>query len=108
MTRHILIAESNAVAGSDDEFNEWYRNYHIPQILSVPGFVSARRFKLSEVQFDGFASRFRYLVVYQIEGDAADTVAAMLKAAPSFTRSDTLDSEYSLRVFTELNEISAD
>jgi hypothetical protein len=103
MTKHILVAESNAVEGSDDEFNEWYDNYHIPQILHVPGFVSAHRFKLSETQFDGSESRFRYLVIYQIDGDAAETVTAMLEAAPSFTRSNTLHPEYSLRIFTELN-----
>ena len=30
---------------TDEEFSEWY-DAHLPEILSIPGFVSAQRFRL--------------------------------------------------------------
>lgn len=41
-----LIVLSNAVAGRDVEYNEWYEHIHLPDVLRNPGFVSAERFKL--------------------------------------------------------------
>lgn len=41
-----LIVLSNAVAGRDAEYNEWYEHTHLPDVLRNPGFVSAERFKL--------------------------------------------------------------
>ena len=42
----VLIVVFDFSAISDDEFHEWYDTEHIPAILRVPGFVSARRFTL--------------------------------------------------------------
>jgi hypothetical protein len=77
MTLFHYLALSDAVPGCEDEFNAWYEDVHIPQILDVPGFVSARRFEAVEVG-DGPIKRRRYMTLYEIEAeDAAQAIAAL-------------------------------
>ena len=49
MDRHLLLVFSNAVEGKDDEFNDWYTNVHLSDMLAADGFVTAQRFQLTEV-----------------------------------------------------------
>ncbi|MCG3753953.1 DUF4286 family protein [Amycolatopsis sp. Poz14] len=52
-----------AVFGDPDRearWNDWYDREHVPNLLSVPGFVSATRFK--QLDLDG-----HYLAWYEIE-----------------------------------------
>jgi len=35
----IQIVFSNPFEGKDDEFNEWYDNVHLPQVLAMPGVI---------------------------------------------------------------------
>ena len=59
------------------EFNDWY-DAHLDEILSIPGFVSAQRFRLEQVVVDEDAGvRYRYLALYEIEGDPQEVLAAM-------------------------------
>jgi len=68
MTRHVLVVLSNAAAGCDDDFNDWYDHQHLPDVLSVEGFVSAQRFRLSDEQLrPDEPPPHRYLAVYEIE-----------------------------------------
>jgi ketosteroid isomerase-like protein len=71
----------------EGELNEWYDRVHIPQLLAVPGFVSARRFR--RVGDSGP----EYLTVYEIEADDVETPLRELRrrsAAGETTRSDAL------------------
>jgi len=78
MARHILLVLSNATVGRDDEFNDWYTDEHLRDVLSVDGFVAAQRFRLSDAQLQpDRPAPHRYLAVYEIE---ADDVAAPLQA----------------------------
>ncbi len=43
---YCLIVLSNPIAGHEREYNYWYKHEHVPDVLRVPGFVSAQRFKL--------------------------------------------------------------
>jgi hypothetical protein len=68
MGRYKLLVLTNAVKGRDDEFNRWYDNQHIPDALDVPGYVTAQRFHLADVQMAGAPhSQWRYLAIYEIE-----------------------------------------
>ena len=33
---------SNPVAGHEDEYNRWYDQQHAPDVVAIPGFVSAK------------------------------------------------------------------
>lgn len=64
----------------ETEFNAWY-DAHLGEILSIPGFVSAQRFRLEPVVVDADAAvRYRYLALYEIEGNPEELLAAMAAA----------------------------
>ena len=66
MARWINIVESNCKdASREEEFNDWYDNIHLPDVLETPGFVAATRYVIREPQ-DG---RGKYIAVYEIETD---------------------------------------
>ena len=82
MATSILMVLTNPVEGKEDEYNEWYSDIHIREIVDIPGFVSARRFKLADAQM-GAAGPHQYLAIYEVEGDPGEALAA-LKAARHF------------------------
>ena len=64
---------------TDEEFSEWY-DAHLPEILSIPGFVSAQRFRLEPVVVDQTEpTSYRYLALYEIEGDPRTLLEEMAK-----------------------------
>jgi hypothetical protein len=71
-----FIVLSDPVAGKEDEYNTWYEHQHLRDILNVPGFVSAQRFR--------FASKINeephwsYCVIYTIDSDSPEAVVEML------------------------------
>ncbi len=74
--REILIALVNAVDGKDAEFNAWYSNTHIPEVVALPGFVSAQRYEYAS----DAPTAYRYATVYEIEGSAADAQTLLFGA----------------------------
>lgn len=95
--RTIQLVFSNPAAGRDDEFNEWYDNVHLPDILSIPGMVSAQRYDLYEAEIyrvpGGATPAHRYLTIYEMEGDVDAIMGAVRAAVASGTivMSDCLD-----------------
>jgi hypothetical protein len=70
MTIHKFISLLNAKAGRDEEFNEWYAEQHIPDVLRIPGFVNAQRYCLSTGQLPGMTPPWKYMVIYEISGES--------------------------------------
>jgi hypothetical protein len=65
MSRGIVVVRSRPVSPErEDEFNAWYGGVHLRELLAVPGFVSARRFR----RVSG-AEAPEYLAVYEVEAD---------------------------------------
>src|SRR5690348_17503131 len=68
MAKYTFVVMSNSTTpGQEAEFNEWYNKVHIPDVLNVPGFVAAQRFKLADTQFADGKPAHRYLALYEIE-----------------------------------------
>lgn len=95
MAKHVLVVLSNAVEGADAKFNDWYTNTHIGDVLKVPGFVAAQRFKLSGTQLGDGETPYSYLALYEVEADdlaatgSALTGAADMYIDPALDRSRT-------------------
>ncbi len=92
----LFLVFSNPVEGRDGEFNEWYDTVHAPEVLAIPGILSAQRFDLEEP--DGAdaappAPSHRYLTVYEVDGDVGKIMSSLAEAATSgkMTMSDSLD-----------------
>jgi hypothetical protein len=65
MARGIVVVRSRPVSPErEDEFNAWYGGVHLRELLAVPGFVSARRFR----RVSGSEAP-EYLAVYEVEAD---------------------------------------
>ncbi len=80
MPKHILMLQSSAAEGRDEEFNDWYETVHIPEMMEVPGFVGATRFEAAP-GMDGSLPVNRYLVIYDIEADELPPVFDALRGA---------------------------
>jgi hypothetical protein len=89
MTAYIQTVVTTAVPGREDEFNRWYDDTHLPDVLQAPGFVAGRRYTLIG---PGSAYRPRFLAIYEIETeDLTATLETLRAAAPTMTTSDAMD-----------------
>jgi hypothetical protein len=82
MARNFLVVMTNPVIGREEEFNDWYDNIHLPEIVRRDGMISAQRFKLSDIQVNADAP-FKYMAMYELsaEGPTRD-IEARKRAGP--------------------------
>lgn len=78
MARYSYLVISNPTAGQEAEFNRWYTEQHLPDVLKVPGFIAAQRFELAQ---EKCALPGRYVAIYEIESNDAHTALAALQEA---------------------------
>ncbi len=72
MTKSLLFVESKpASAEVVEEYHRWHDQVHVPEMLTIDGFVSARRW-----QTDGES----FITLYEIDTDV-DTARTNLRAA---------------------------
>src|SRR5690349_2005809 len=69
----ILVVMMEVAPEHEAEFNRWYNDEHLPERLEIPGYVSARRFKLEEGEApDGAAPTqwrqgvLKYLCIWEL------------------------------------------
>ena len=76
----VLVVFSEPTEGAEDDYNDWY-NQHLTEVLDIPGFVAAQRFRVAEgAQLDGFPPpQRRYLALYEIDGEPADPIKILLE-----------------------------
>ena len=65
-TQHIgttvLVVTMDVDPEDEAEFNKWYNEQHLPERMEIPGYVSARRFKLEEGE-----GALKYLCIWELE-----------------------------------------
>ena len=47
MARQLFMVLSEAVEGREDDYNDWYENTHLDEVIETSAVVSAQRFKLA-------------------------------------------------------------
>lgn len=67
MPRYKMIVLSRPTEGREDEYNAWYQNVHLGQVLALEGFKSAQRFRLASDL--GGRDAWPYAAIYEIETD---------------------------------------
>lgn len=76
-TEYLFLVAHDIPAGREEEFTAWYDTEHIPAMLRVPGFVTARRFKMTaplSPESGGQASGPQYLTLYDLaDRDAVES-----------------------------------
>lgn len=68
MIEALLVVLTNAVAGRDDDFNDWYTNIHARDTMRMRGALAQQRFRFADDQVQDFGGRFpaQYLALYDV------------------------------------------
>jgi hypothetical protein len=80
----LLVMVNHTAEVDDEEFNQWYFEEHVPERLSCPGFISARRFRANE-------GTPTYLALYELESPEALQTPEYLRYAHSPLIGDNVD-----------------
>jgi hypothetical protein len=95
MGKYILVVQSNASSGADAQYNDWYNNTHLGEVLGVQGFTAAQRFAVKGDPVSGAASH-QYLAIYEIESDDPQVTLDALSTGVrdgSIAMSDAIDTD---------------
>ena len=57
----VLVVTMEMDEADEAEFNEWYNEQHLPERMAIPGYVSARRFKLEDGN-----NALKYLCIWEM------------------------------------------
>lgn len=92
MRNYKMVVMSRPTEGREDEYNDWYQNVHLGELVALPGFKSAQRFRYARSLVEGEA--YPYMSIYEIETDDIDAVLQSLRDTAErsgLTMSDSLD-----------------
>jgi hypothetical protein len=66
----LWVVFTRPVDGREAEFDKWYDEVHLPDVVSVPGVRAAQRYTLGPERRDqSLQPEFRHLAVYEVDGD---------------------------------------
>ncbi|NED90919.1 hypothetical protein G3I76_63920, partial [Streptomyces sp. SID11233] len=63
MSKHVLLVFTDPQPGREEEFNAWYDEVHLPDVLGVPGYTAAQRF-VARTGLHDEVPEHRYVAVY--------------------------------------------
>ncbi len=66
----ILVVMMEVDEADDAVFNKWYDEEHLPERMSIPGYVSARRFRLEPGDERNNGGVLRYLCIWEMEDES--------------------------------------
>ena len=100
----LFMVRSNAKAGQEEAFNQWYTDVHLPEVLSIEGFQSAQRFALHQAQVQP-EQPHGHLAVYAIDSTNVAATLARLGEATWLTMTDAIDpASVQISVFSALTQ----
>ena len=100
----LFIVKSDAVDGREDEYNTWYNDVHLPEVLQIDGFQAAQRFALSEQQVQKKQS-YGYLAIYEIDTNNIAETLQNLQQATWLNMSNAIDQRYvEISVFSAVTQ----
>lgn len=79
------------IEGKENQFNEWYNNTHLQEVVAVEGFISAQRYDLTEAQ-QMPNQDYKYLALYELEDEnVAQTIDTLLAASATMDMGSSAD-----------------
>ncbi len=106
MKKTIFVVKTNPVKGKENEYNDWYSNVHLKEVLTIKGFKSAQRFKLTKAQqLDD--QPFKYMAIYEIENENVEgTIQRLGEAASTLNIEPVFDlSSVKVSVFESITDV---
>jgi hypothetical protein len=101
---YYFLSFVNGLRGREQEYDRWYLEHHIHELLLVPGFAAAQRFTLERALREDLLPAFNFLGVYEIRtSDLARTIAGLESHLKSGLMTETpyKDPSRRLQVFVE-------
>ena len=89
----LFMVKSDAADGREDEYNTWYNEVHLPEVLQIEGFQAAQRFALNEHQVQK-GQTHGYLAIYEIDSDNVAETLLNLQQATWLNMSDAIDQRH--------------
>jgi len=82
MKQYVLVVYSNPVEGREEEYNDWYNNQHLKDVLSQPGYLRAQRYKLTGFKLDDAMPDVphQYVAFYYMETNDPEAALNDMKA----------------------------
>lgn len=106
MAKLWLVVLTNPVEGREDEYNKWYTESHLDDVLAVEGFLAAQRFEFVPGKLSREAP-YRYLAVYEVDEDSRERAErALLETAggPGMPISEAMDKGRATWWFTSITD----
>ena len=83
MPRYKLVVMSKPLEGREQEYNDWYQNVHLRDVVAIDGIYAAQRFRMSLSVMPG-ADPLPYLAIYDIEtNDLEGTIEELKRRSQS-------------------------
>lgn len=83
MARYLYFAFSDCQdPAREEEFNDWYDNVHLPDMLESPGMIGATRWASAE---PAEGQRRKYLALYELETDNLEDFNAGIRERAMWT-----------------------
>ncbi|MBZ6083040.1 hypothetical protein [Streptomyces olivaceus] len=94
VARFLLMVRTRPLAGREAEYHRWYDDFHLAEVLRVPGFVTAERCAPPSGEDAEFAGDGTHLALFTVESDDFEaTVAAFREAQASMEQPSCLAPE---------------
>jgi len=94
MAKYKYVVLTNPTEEREAEYNDWYDNQHLSDVLAVPGFIAAQRYRAAPETIATGAAQWRYMAIYDIETDDLTTALSDMVArggTDAMPISDSLD-----------------
>jgi len=91
MTGGRMVVLTNFATGSEQEFNRWYDEVHVPEVLAIGPIVACQRFKVVDAQM--MPQTHSYLAIYEFEGSAKEALEALQAATESMDMSPAMQQD---------------
>jgi hypothetical protein len=96
--QHILAVFTESRPGREDEFNRWYDEVHVGDLLVVPGIESVQRFHISATEPPQSPSH-RWLGIYELSRNPNEVMEALRATREQRTMSPAYDSDRTVRFY---------
>ena len=105
MTKHVLLVFTDPVEGREDEYNAWYNDVHLGEVIETDGFVRAQRFTVADLM-PGVTDH-DYVALSELEtDDPGSAMAALRGRMGSFTMTDAANlKDAKMSLVTEASDL---
>ena len=87
--RYLLQVSSRAVPGREEEYDRWYGDIHVGEVLALPGFDGCERYR--QLTGDGRPTGESVAIYTVTTDDPAALLQSLFDATPTFRLTDAMD-----------------